>query len=170
MRYNKLKYLSFLFLALAISISFVSCEKVESVADESGIVAEDMMGSWYVEFLIDGEDVYGLGFNKINTYNTSVNDGTSMWIDDNEHTWVFKVKCPINSSDQTFSGAGLYSNVDDYEVNVDITNGKITKDGITSPGGQLTDKIYFEAEFSDDPGTIYQLVGYRYTGLAGDQP
>ena len=33
-----------------------------------------------------------------------------------------------------------------------------------------SDKIYFEAEFSDDPGTIYQLVGYRYTGLAGDQP
>lgn len=170
MRYNRLKYLSFLFFALALSISFVSCEKVESVPDESGIVAEDMMGSWYVEFLVDGTDVYGLGFNKLNTYNTSANDGTSMWIDDNEHTWYFKVKCPINLSDQTFSGTGLYSNVDDYEVDVNITNGKITKDGVTSPSGVTTDKIYFEAEFSDDPGTIYQLVGYRYTGLAGDQP
>ena len=170
MRYNKLKNLSFLFFALALSISFVSCEKVESVADESDIVAKDMMGSWYVEFLVDGTDVYHLGFNKLNTYNTSANNGTSMWIDDNENTWAFKVDCPINSSDQTFSGTGLYSNVDGYEVNVNITNGKITKDGVTSPSGQTTDKIYFEAEFSDDEGTIYQLVGYRYTGLVGDQP
>lgn len=170
MRYNKLKYLSFLFFALALSTSFVSCEIVESVADESDIVAEDMMGSWYVEFLVDGTDVYHLGFNKINTYNTSANDGTSMWIDDNANLWEFKVKCPINSSDQTFSGTGLYSNVDGYEVDVNITNGKITKNGTTSPSGVTTDMISFEAEFSDDPGTIYQLVGYRYTGLVGDQP
>lgn len=170
MRYNKLKNLSFLFFALALSISFVSCEKVESVADESDIVAKDMTGSWYVEFLVDGTDVYHLGFNKLNTYNTSANDGTSIWIDDNTNLWTFKVNCPINSSDQTFSGTGLYSNVDDYEVDVTITDGKITKDGVTSPSGQTTDKIYFEAEFSDDPGTIYQLVGYRYTGLVGDQP
>ena len=170
MKYNILKNLSYLFFALALSISFVSCEKVESVPDESDIVAEDMMGSWYVEFLVDGADVYGLGLNKINTYNTSANDGNFMWIDDNANLWEFKVKCPINPSDQTFSGTGLYSNVDGYEVDVNITNGKITKDGITSPSGQTTYKIDFEAEFSDDPGTIYQLVGYRYTGLAGDQP
>lgn len=170
MRYNKFKKLSFLFFALALLVSFVSCEEVESVADESDIVAEGMMGSWYVEFLVDGEDVYHLGFNKLNTYNSSANDGTSMWIDDNEHTWVFKVNCPINSSAQTFAGEGLYSNVDGYEVNVDITNGQITKNGITAPSGVTTDKISFEAEFSDDPGTIYQLVGYRYTGLVGDQP
>ena len=169
MRYNKLKYLSFLFFALALSLSFVSCERVASVADESDIVAKDMIGSWYVQFLYEGEDLLG-GYVLINTYNTSTNDGTSMWIDDNENTWWFKVKCPINSSGQTFSGDTLYSNVEDYEINVTITNGKITKDGITSPGGQLTDKIDFEVEFSDDPGTIYQLVGYRYTGLAGDQP
>jgi hypothetical protein len=27
----------------------------------------------------------------------------------------------------------------------------------------VTDSIYFEAEFSDDPGEIYQLAGYRRT-------
>ena len=170
MRYNKLMKLSFLFFALALSISFVSCEQVESIADESGIVAEDMMGSWYVEFLVEGEDIYHVGYNKINTYNTSVNDGSFLWIDDNENLWSFKVKCPINKSDQTFSGTELYSNVDGYEVQVTITNGKITKDGITSPSGVTTDKIYFEAEFSDDPGTIYQFGGYRFTGRVGDIP
>lgn len=170
MRYNKLKYLSFLFFALALSISFVSCEKVESIADESDIVAEDMMGSWYVEFLVDGTDVYHLGFNKINTYNTSANNGTSMWIDDNENIWAFKIDCPINSSDQTFSGSGLYSNYDGYEIDLDITNGQITKNGTTSPSGVTTDMISYDVEFSDDPGTVYQIVGYRYTGLVGDQP
>lgn len=170
MKYNILKISGFLFLALALSISFVSCQQVESVADESDIVAEEMRGSWYVEFLVDGEDIYHVGFNKINTYNTSENDGEFMWIDDNANLWEFKVKCPINLSDQTFSGTGLYSNVDGYEVDVTITNGKITKDGITSPSGVTTDKIYFEAEFSDDPGTIYQLGGYRFTGRIGDMP
>ncbi len=169
MRYNKLKYLSFLFFALALSISFVSCEKVESVADETDVVAEGMMGSWYVQFLYEGEDLYG-EYLKINTYNTSANDGTSMWIDDNENVWWFKVDCPINMSDMTFSGSGLYSNVDDYEINVDITNGKITKNGITPPSGVTTDMISFDVEFSDDPGSVYQIVGYRHTGLVGDQP
>uniref|UniRef100_UPI003217DCFA lipid-binding protein n=1 Tax=uncultured Draconibacterium sp. TaxID=1573823 RepID=UPI003217DCFA len=169
MRYNILKNLSFLFFTLALSISFVSCEKVESVPDESDIVAEDMMGSWYVQFLYEGEDLYG-EYLLINTYNTSANDGTSMWIDDNENVWWFKVECPINSSGQTFSGAGLYSNVDGYEIDVDIINGKITKDGVTSPSGVTTDMISFDIEFSDDAGTVYQIVGYRYTGLVGDQP
>lgn len=171
MRYNIIfKKLSFLFLTLAFSASFVSCEQQESVPDASGIVAEDMMGSWYVEFLIDGVDVYGLGYTKLNTYNTSVNDGSSMWIDDNENTWWFKVDCPINMNTMTFSGTGLYSNVEGYEVDVNITNGQIFKNSITAPSGHSADKIYFEAEFSDDPGTIYQLVGYRYTGYVEDQP
>ena len=171
MNYNKLfQKISFMFLAFALSISFVSCEQQESVPDDSGIAAEDMMGSWYVEFLVDGVDVYGLGLQKINTYNTSENDGTSMWIDDNEHTWYFKVNCPINPSNMTFSGTGLYSNYDGYEVDVNITNGQITKNGTTSLGGYTADEIYFEAEFSDDPGTIYQLVGYRYTGYVTDNP
>lgn len=169
MRYNKFKNLNLLFFALALSISFVSCEQVESIADESGIMAEDMMGSWYVEFLYEGEDIYGAGFNKINTYNTSENDGAFMWIDDNANLWEFKVKCPINSSDMTFSGTGLYSNIDGYEVDVTITNGKITKDGTTSSGGETTDKIDFEVEFSDDPGYVYQVVGYRHTGQVADQ-
>ncbi len=167
MRYNKLKILSFLFFALALSISFVSCEKVESVADESDIVAKDMMGSWYVETYI-GEDLIQ-DYVLINTYNTSSNDGTVMWIDDNENIWWFKAKCPINSSNQTFSGTELYSDYDGYIIDVNITNGQITKNGTTSSSGVTTDKISFDIEFSDDPGTIYGIVGYRYTGLIGDQ-
>ena len=168
MRYNKLKILSFLFFALALSISFVSCEKVESVADESDIVAKDMMGSWYVQFLYEGEDLYG-EYLLINTYNTSANDGTAMWIDDNENVWWFKTKCPINMSNMTFSGTELYSDYDGYIIDVNITNGQITKNGTTSPSGVTTDMISFDIEFSDDPGSVYQIVGYRYTGLIGDQ-
>jgi hypothetical protein len=32
----------------------------------------------------------------------------------------------------------------------------------------VTDSIYFEAEFSDDPGTTYQFTGYRRTGWPED--
>lgn len=159
-----------LLLSLALMTSFVSCDPEESVPDDSGILVEDMTGSWYVQFLVDGEDVYDLGYQQINTYNTAVNDGNGIWIDDNEHTWVFKVKTPVNLSDLTFAGTGLYSNVGGYEVDVNITNGKIVKDDAKTPSGDTVDSIYFEAEFSDDPGTIYQFVGFKSTAKVIDIP
>jgi hypothetical protein len=159
-----------LLLTSILSLSFISCEQTESEALESDIVAADMHGSWYVEFLSEGEDIYSLGYQLINTYNTSENDGSSMWINDNEHTWTFNVNCPINASSKTFSGEALYSNVDDYEVDVTITNGKITEGGTTSLGGYSADQISFDAEFSDDAGTVFQVIGYRHVGYIEDVP
>lgn len=159
-----------LLLTSILSLSFISCEQIESEALESDIVAADMHGSWYVEFLSEGEDIFGLEYQLINTYNTSENDGSSMWIDDKSHTWDFKVNCPINASSKTFSGEALYSNVDGYEVDVTITNGKISEGGTTSLGGYTADQISFDAEFSDDAGTVYQVIGYRHAGYIEDVP
>lgn len=159
-----------LLLTSILSLSFISCEQTESEALESDIVAAEMHGSWYVEFLLDGEDIYDLGHQLINTYNTSENDGSSMWINDKEHLWEFIVNCPINSSSKTFSGEALYSNVDDYEVDVTITNGKITEGGTTSLGGYTADQISFDVEFSDDAGSVYQVIGYRHIGYVEDVP
>ena len=155
-------------LSLLFFLSFTACDEGGD-PDPGATSTVEMAGDWYVQFLVDGVDVYNLGYTKITTYNTAANDGTEIWIDDNQNTWWFKVKCPVNTSNLTFSGTGLYSNVDDYEVDVDISNGIIVKDGATTSGGNTSDSIYFEAVFSDDPTTTYQLVGYKRTGFLEDE-
>ena len=171
MRYNsKLKKLSFLVLSFALMTSLISCDRVTPAPDPTGFEAQDMLGDWYVQFLYEGEDIYGIGTVLITTYNTSENDGTSMWINDFGNTWWFIVNCPINASAMTFSGSSLNSYYPDYGIDVNITNGQITKNGATSPSGKTVDKISFEAEFSDDPGSVYEIVGYRWSGKLTDVP
>ncbi|MEX0360922.1 MAG: lipid-binding protein [Allomuricauda sp.] len=161
----KSKILKALFI-FSIGVLALSCDKHEDYLPEKTALSE-VSGDWYVHFMVDGEDIYDLGYNLITTTNSA--DETSLWIDDHTNTWWFKVKCPINAETMKFSGADLSSNVDGYEVDVTITNGNIFKDAVESTGGNVVDSIYFEAEFADDPGTIYQLAGYKRTGLAKDE-
>jgi hypothetical protein len=155
-------------LSLFVVVSFTSCDEGGD-PDPGQTSTVDMAGDWFVEFLVDGEDIYSIGYAMITTHNTSADDGTEMWIDDHQNTWWFKVKTPINVSNLTFSGTGLASNYDGYEITVDISNGTIVKDGATTSGGNISDSIYFEAVFSDDPTTTYQLVGYKRTGQLEDE-
>ena len=144
---------------------------------ETAIV--EVSGDWYVQLLVDGEDIYGIGYYLLSTYNTSANNGNEMWIDDHE-LWPFKVKASVNISAKTFEGSSLeneYSYEDELEDGtkvdvfpiVTITNGQIVKDGATTTGGNPSDSISFTIEFSDDPGTIYTIEGYKRTGFLEDE-
>lgn len=166
MKNNKiLKKISFLFLCVVVAIFFVSCEQVESVPDASDIVIQDITGTWVVDMTYDGDDA---GTNTISIYNSSTNDTSSMWLDDQEHSWGLKAKVPLNYEALTFEG----SNLDElyYEVTVNITKGVIVKNGATTPSGEVVDSIYFEAEFSDIPGEIWVYSGYKSTGKIIDLP
>ncbi|WP_420400928.1 lipid-binding protein [Flagellimonas sp.] len=161
----KSKILKALFI-FSVGVLALSCDKHEDYVPGKSNLSE-MTGDWYIKFLVDDEDIYGLGYQLITTANSA--DESSLWIDDHSHTWSFKVKSSVDMEAMTFSGSDLESNVDDYEVNVNITKGTILKDAVESTGGNVVDSIYFEAEFSDDPGTIYQFAGYKRTGLAEDE-
>lgn len=144
----------------------ISCD--EGGEPEAGATSTvEMSGDWFVQTFV-GDDLV-LDYQQISTYNTAADDGTQMWVDDHGHIWDFKVKSPINLDALTFSGETLSSNVDGYEVSVTITNGIIEKNGTTSTGGTTVDKISFDAEFSDDAGTIYSMVGYKRTGFPEDE-
>ncbi len=153
-------------LSLFVAVSFVACDK-GGEPDPGATKLVMMAGDWYVQASIDGtllSDDYYL----ISTYNGSADDGTEIWIDDLHNFWDFKVKSPVNSTAMTFSGDGLTSVVEDYNIQVTISNGAIVKNGATSTGGNTVDGISLDAEFSDDPGTIYHLEGYKRTGLLED--
>ncbi|WP_339712042.1 lipid-binding protein [uncultured Kriegella sp.] len=144
----------------------ISCD--EGGEPEAGATSTvEMSGDWFVQTFV-GDDLV-LDYQQISTYNTAADDGTQMWVDDHGHIWDFKVKSPINLDALTFSGETLSSNVDGYEVSVTITNGVIEKNGTTSTGGTTVDKISFDAEFSDDAGTIYSMIGYKRTGFPEDE-
>ncbi len=170
---KSIKILFFSFLTILVS----SCDETEDV-EIGQTTLESASGDWYVQTSIDGEVV--ADYALITTANTAANNGSEFLIDDRKNIYYFKVKCPINPSELTFSGTDLASSVVDdnpdtpdvvetYDITVTISNGTIVKDGATSTGGNTVDKISFDAEFSDDPGTIYQFSGYKRTGFAEDE-
>lgn len=160
-----LKKVSFLLVSFVMITSFVSCEEDDPVAEESGLVLEEMLGTWVVDMTWDG-DFYD--HNTITTYNTGGNDADAMWIDDLEHGWGLKAKVDVNQDAMTFSGTDLEEL--HYGVTVTITEGKIIKNGATTPSGAVVDSIYFKAEFSDIPGEIWEYYGYKSTGKVEDLP
>lgn len=163
--------------AVLVLTSFAACDEVGD-ADPGGTSTKAMSGDWYVQMSVDGNVV--VDYKVISTYNTAANDGKEMWIEDHGNLWNFKVKSPITLGSLSFAGNNLASSVVDdvaatpdvietYDVNVNITEGKITKNGATSTGGHTVDGISFKAEFSDDPGTIYEIKGYKRTGFFEDE-
>ncbi|MDT0643760.1 lipid-binding protein [Zunongwangia sp. F363] len=168
-RTNNIKFLLLLFIGIAL----VSCD-AGGDPDPGETEVVELAGDWYVQLLIDGEDVHNLGYNLISTYNTAEDNGEEMWVDDHE-LWPMKVSTPVNVQELTFSGSSLnnlYSYEDDGEVispEVDITNGKVLIGAATTTGGNITDSIHMNLQFADNPGTIYTLAGYRRTGFLEDE-
>ena len=155
----------------------VSCSNEEGFADldiNKSVVSE-MSGEWFVKLLVDGEDIYDIGYYNISTHNTP-QGGAEMYIDDFK-LWPSRVIVPVNVEDLTFAGSGLVSEYSYTPTGstttvtpvLDITNGQITKNGATTSSGGVSDKISFKVEFSDDPGTVYTIEGYKRTGFLEDE-
>lgn len=154
------KYI-FYFTLLALVVS--ACDLKEDYEVEKSKVV-DAAGQWYVNYSTDG---YESGYILLNTYNTAADDGKAFWITDDGAWWDYKVKCPINTNDLTFSGSDLANTA--YDIKVKVLNGKVILKGGKSTTGVVTDSIYFELEFEDDPGTIYKAAGHRRTGFLEDE-
>ena len=159
---KKVLYLATMLLCMA----FTSCQK----EDIGGTATESLAGVWYVQANVvngDGsvtEDPYGLGRFQIMTYSTSANNPNEIWVDDSKNFWNFKVKANGDINTLTF-GAASAENQRGDEITINITNGKIIKNGGMQNNGSPADYITMDVEFSDDPGTIYRLEGVRYSGL-----
>ena len=146
---KKVLYLATMLLCMA----FTSCQKEEI----GGTATESLAGEWYLM----ASPIYG-PFHLL-TYNTSANNPNEIWIDDSKNFWDFKVKGTGDINTLTFSAANAQNMK--YDCTVNITNGKIIKNGGTQNNGSPADLLMMDVEFSDDPGTIYHLEGVRYSGL-----
>lgn len=168
MKLNILKKVSYLFLSFALITAFTSCEAEESNADESALVLQEVMGSyWIIGLETDGETAaYGGDYNKFNFVNSGAND-MSFWLDDGGAFFELRAKSTINLDALTFSSeantAELYT-----DGTVTITNGKIIPNSYTTASGSVVDAITFEAEFNWDAGYAYVFKGHKNTGIIAD--
>lgn len=159
------KYI-FIFLA-ALSFTFIGCD-VDTDEEAGGTAIEKMAGMWTV--LVSEIDPSGnsvdLGYIHLYTYNTAANLPSEMWIDDDGAFFEVKLKVDINYSNRTFTSNGYKQNqmTDDM---IQISEGKITEGGATTPSGMPADGIEFYVAYEGDDYT-YKASGFRYTGLPGD--
>jgi len=154
---------------ITVMILFSSCDMKDEFEQINSNVVE-AAGEWWVNYSTEG---YESGYTKMLTFNTADDNGDEIWISDENNFWVFKVKCPVNIDNLTFAGTDLVSAAlwqgEPYDIKINISNGKIIEAVSLQPSGAITDSIYFEIEFEDDPGTIYQASGFRKTGFLEDE-
>lgn len=121
----------------------VSCQKQEY--DKEFSSTYPISGDWTITVTY-GTSADGPYFMKI--YNTSFSED-SIWIDDNNNFWPLKAKAKVDLANLSFSA-----------TNSPNPKGK---DAVTFRNAKVVanDSIYFEAEFTSDPGTIYKFGGHR---------
>ena len=149
-------------LILIVLVAAVSCKKTYTPGNTVAVKAAN---GWWVTFTQGGVDVYSLGHFFLSTYNTSAGDD-SLWIDDLGNSWNFKCKAKIDYNTLLFSTTNAQNEY--YNITVNIANGKILPKGGHSRSGNITDSIYFESNFSDDPTNTYVISGTARTGFIED--
>ncbi|MEJ8758206.1 lipid-binding protein [Pontibacter sp. H259] len=164
---------TYIITVLLLAVSFLSsCERDDPEVEMTAI--GNMAGEWYVTHKVETspgvfEDVFGVGYVTILTYNTSENTADFMFVDDLGHFWEYKTLVDVSPTDKSFSapdGENLYYDSDGVSIN----NGKIIIGGGESRTGVKTDSIYYEVSFGDDDeGFTYIVSGHRRTGFAEDE-
>ena len=186
------KSLYSIFALMAMLVAFTSCEKEEI----ENTATMEAAGEWHVTFaaLDENGDVYdpdwfGDGVYNIATCNTAANVPNKMYIIDNVNYFVpYQVEVDLDLNNLTFKttdaenlyGPGNYEELLEEDTpfgdRITITDGKIVKNGTTSPSGMPVDYIEFYISFSNDIlapmmeiSNKYKVSGFRYTGFAADE-
>lgn len=160
MRNTLIKYTFAILIAVAL---FTACKKD---VDAGGTAVQQLAGEWWIQIKINNAPVVPNYF-KVSTYNTAANVSSEMWVDFPD--WPFKGKVTVDPKGLTFAATKSEGVLQPNPVSAKIQNGKILQNITKGPVSKApTDSIYFEAEFTDDPGTTYQITGYRRTRFAED--
>jgi hypothetical protein len=135
-----------------------ACSK--DLPDAGGSAMETLANEWWVT---DN----GTKIRKISTYNTS-NTQDSMWVSMIKAPDTFQVKVLVDVASLTFSALNSKNVNGKLISSVSITNGKIFPKGGKSQTGNITDSIYLEAVYSNDPGVKHVFSGVARTRFEAD--
>jgi hypothetical protein len=158
------------FATLMLTVLTASCSKDEI----EGTATQALAGQWYVRLNVvnaDGTvtvDPEGFGKRIINTYNTSDNIATEMWVSDMHKFKNFAVKTVCDGGALTFNTVGEAENSYNAKNKVTITNGKILPGAGRQYNGSAADSIVFDLKLSN-ASTTYRISGIRYSGLVENE-
>jgi hypothetical protein len=167
----KIRY-TYIIALLFVLGTFSACERDDPEIEMTAI--GDMAGEWYVTHKVETspgvfEDIFGVGYVVINTFNTSENTPDSMFVDDLGHFWDYQALVNVERASKTFSAENA-ENLNYDSNGVTISNGKIIIGGGQSRTGVETDSIYYEVSFGDDDDNFTYIVsGHRRTGFEEDE-
>ena len=162
-------------LSVSLLVGLMSCEKEELEIWESSTAKVD--GNWMMRYdhADYGVDPFGNGFTQHFIYNDAANNGESIWLEDHNTFWEYKVKLPVNLDNLTFGSTDTVINqVAGYDIKVIVSNGKIYKDAVTLPSTLVVDSIFFDIWFEDlegatgIPSDVLHVGGYRQSGFEED--
>jgi hypothetical protein len=149
---------------IIITLISTSCSEKPDIENTSTV---RMSNEWFVQYYTDGAAI--TDFHKILSYNTSDPNSGQVWVDD-LNLWPFKAKFDVDYLNLMFkpkTGIKNLALTDDETINV--IEGKVLPGAGHSKTGVAVDSIYLKLEFSDDPGTIYELKGHGRTGFFEDE-
>jgi len=152
-------------IAILVLVCLGSCKKE---FDSGNTVTQKLANEWWCRLLLNNQDL--TGYQKYATYNTS--KGDSLWVDDFENGYGFKIKAQYDLSALTFSTGGsanqYYNGTPNFPQTAKIVGGKVLPMAGHSTSGILTDSIYFKIVFSDDPVDTFVVAGTARTNRAED--
>ncbi len=127
-----------------------------------------MSGEWFVRYYVSGQAAPITAFDKILTYNTTDPSSNQIWVDD-PNTWPFKSKVDVDYTNMSFKALAKTDNLSEPGQSVKVYEGKVLPNLGHSKTGNLVDSIYLKLEFTDDPGTVYEVRGHFRTGFQEDE-
>jgi len=144
-------------------VLLTGCIKTEA---PGGVESKALVNEWWITVTVAGNDILG-GHVAFTTYNSAVLNQDSIWVDDLGNFWNFKVKAGADLKALTFATTDAQN--ENYDSKVTLTNGKILPNAGHSKTGIITDSIYVEAKFNDDPDNLtYVISGTARTFRAED--
>jgi len=126
-----------------------------------------MAGEWFIRFYEGGNAV--TSYHKIISYNTADPNSNQIWIDDLDFQ-PFKAKFDVDYANLAFKPAtGVPNLVNSSGKTIKVIEGKVLPLAGKSKTGVVVDSIYLKLEFSEEPGTIYDVKGHQRTGFFEDE-
>ncbi|MEO5996771.1 MAG: lipid-binding protein [Chitinophagaceae bacterium] len=162
----KFVYKTYFFSIISLILIFSACSKKPDVEYTA---TYKMAGEWYTRYFETGTTApVDPGYRKITTYNTSDPASNQIWVADTLF-WPFRSKLDVDYPNMAFKALATTPNLSLAGKTVKVYEGKVLARQGHSKSGNIVDSIYLKVEFSDDPGTVYEIRGHQRTGFFEDE-
>lgn len=167
-----MKQIKNIYLFLLAALTLMACNSEDRSYDVEYTPIHPLGGQYVVSISKNGTKVTDSYCTLSNTTNY---DKEKCWIRIGSYSstaiYAINGKIDCNVPALTFSGTGienLAGNVVTSTQTFAIANAAVVLKGVTAPSGTLADKISFSYTTTKDPGTVYTVEGWRYTGWPED--